>query len=95
MKVECVEDHSVWQLFCCPMSLWPICGMTYTVAGFASIEDHPGIYLYELPPVSCKCCSLDNAPWPLEIFRPLNERKTDIGELMKILDQRPVIAFFG
>ena len=25
------------------------------------------------------------APWPLEIFRPLDERKTDISELWKLL----------
>ena len=71
------------------ISAFPLPDEIYTVSGFSDIEGCPGIFLLELPPVSCSCSGLSNAPWPLECFRPLDQRPTDIGELSKILDRTP------
>lgn len=84
-KAICVQDHILWAAFCCDIP-WPLLDEIYTVSGFGEIEGCPGIFLSELPPVSCGCHQLDNAPWPIECFRPVDERATDIGELTKILD---------
>jgi hypothetical protein len=80
-KVVCVQ-------FCCDLPGWPLLDETYTVIGFAEIEYHPGIFLLELPSVSCSCHQLSGAPWPIEVFRRFDQRTTDISELTKILDQR-------
>lgn len=53
----------------------------------AEIEGHPGIFLVEISNVNCQCAGLSNAPWPLEIFRPLDQRRTDISALTKLLDK--------
>jgi hypothetical protein len=89
-RVICVQHPDVWQAFCCGLS-WPALDAVYTVSGFGTIEDHPGIYLRELTPVACSCHQLSAAPWPMEIFRPMDQRHTDIGELTKILDQTPTL----
>ena len=70
----------------CSMEHWPLFGGVHTVAGFDPIEGLPGIYLYELPRVDCECSKLINAPWPLDIFEPLDERKTDISDLRQLLE---------
>jgi len=88
-KVICIQDHSLWQTFCCDLPCWPLLDQTYTVSGFGQIEGHPGIYLHELSGVTCGCFQLDNAPWPLEIFRSLDQRNTDINELKKLLVKTP------
>ena len=54
---------------------FPLRGDIYTVQGFGDIEGHPGIFLYELPPVTCDCHSLRDAPWPMRCFAPLDERE--------------------
>jgi hypothetical protein len=87
-RVVCVQHPDVWQMFCCGLS-WPRLNTVYTVAGFGEIENCPGIYLAELPPVACSCHRLEAAPWPIECFRPVDQRQTDIGELTKLLDQTP------
>jgi hypothetical protein len=84
-KVICVQDHALWANFCCDLP-WPLLDQIYTVSGFGEIEHHPGIFLLELPPVSCSCHQLSGAPWPIECFRPLDQRATDISALTKILD---------
>jgi hypothetical protein len=33
-----------------------------------------------------------NASWPIECFRPLDQRETDISSLKKILDQTPTVT---
>jgi hypothetical protein len=88
-RVVCVQDHVVWANFCCDaITRWPLLDEIYTVAGFAEIDGVPGIFLAELPPVTCECHLLSGAPWPLQCFRPLDERKTDIGSLTKILTEQ-------
>ena len=83
MKVICVQDPSVWDNFCC-MSQWPLLDQIYTVFGFGEVDGLPGIYLYEISGITCECCNVDNAPWPLECFRALDQRETDISELTKL-----------
>jgi hypothetical protein len=83
-KVQCVAHPDVWQAFCCNLP-WPAPGEIFTVSGFAEIESTPGLYLYELPPVSCECHQLQGAPWPAACFAPLDQHRTDIGELTKLL----------
>ena len=90
-RVVCVTDHAIWANFCCDLTSWPICDEVYTVSGFAEIDGCPGIFLAELPPVVCECHNLSGAPWPLQCFRALDERTTNIGELTKLLDQTPAI----
>jgi hypothetical protein len=53
------------------------------------IEGHPGVHLCELAGVRCRCFGLSDAPWPIECFRPLDQRKTDIGCLMQLLNKTP------
>jgi hypothetical protein len=71
---------------------WPLEGAVYTVSGFGLIEDHPGIYLYELNGVTCGCHQLRNAPWPLEVFRPLDQRSTDISALTQFTTPKEIRA---
>ena len=95
MKVACILDNSVWELyFCCDFGCYgpPLYGGIYTVAGFAEIDGGPGIHLRELPGITCPCHGLCNAPWPLEIFRAVDERQTDIGALTKLLEPCDVAA---
>jgi hypothetical protein len=92
-KVICIIDHVVWANFCCDaITRWPIFDEVYEVGGFGDIDGCPGIFLHELPPVVCVCHQLDNAPWPLECFRALEERHTDIGELTAILNRTPQLV---
>jgi hypothetical protein len=86
-KVICVQDHALWADFCCDIPCWPLLDEIYTVSGFGEIEGCPGIYLFELPPVSCTCHHLEAAPWPIDCFRPLDQRQTDISALTNILDR--------
>ena len=89
-RVVCIQDHAVWANFCCDaITRWPIYDQIYTVTGFSEIEGNPGIFLRELPRVNCACVGLSNAPWPLVIFRAIDERRTDISEFTKLLDQTP------
>ena len=92
MKVECIEDCDAWAAFCCAVSRWPRVGGVYVVSAFGDIEGIPGIYLHELSSITCQCHGLSNAPWPLEIFRPLDQRRTDISALTKLLDKVPELA---
>jgi len=85
MKVQCVQDDFIWQFVCWELPCYPRRGAVYTVAGFGLIDDTPGVYLREIPGVTCSCAGLDNAPWPLQIFRPLDQRTTDIGALKQLL----------
>jgi hypothetical protein len=90
-KVICIIDHAIWADFCCELR-WPLQDEIYTVSGFAEIDGCPGIFLHELPPVVCVCHQLDDAPWPLECFRALDERQTDISEFTKLLDRTPQLV---
>jgi hypothetical protein len=85
-KVQCIQDEMLWQFVCWELPCWPHLDAVYTVSGFGEIEGHPGVHLREISGVTCACTGLNNAPWPIEIFRPLDARQTDIGELTKILD---------
>jgi hypothetical protein len=67
------------------MGMWPIVGGVYTVSAFGLIEGYPGIYLRELPAIDCPCSKLAGAPWPMHDFKPLDQRKTDIGMLTGLL----------
>jgi hypothetical protein len=72
-KVICTQDHVVWANFCCDQR-WPIQDEIYTVTGFAEVERGlPGVFLLELANVNCECCSLTDAPWPLQCFRAIDE----------------------
>jgi hypothetical protein len=69
------------------MSRWPIQDEIYTIVAFAETEPGvPGVHLLELPAIQCACCSLNGAAWPIECFRALQERKTDIAALIAILN---------
>src|SRR5271165_4501368 len=92
-KVQCVQDEFIWQFVCWELPCYPRLDAIYTISGFGEIEQTPGVYLAELSGVSCPCLGLNNAPWPIECFRPLDQRATDIGELTKILDRTPQRAF--
>lgn len=91
MKVICVTHPDVWQDFCCELP-WPQLDAVYTVSGLATIENELGIFLFELPPVSCSCHQLEAAPWPATCFRPLDQRQTDITIFEKILNRVPEVA---
>jgi hypothetical protein len=85
-RVICVQHPSIWPTICSALRTWPQLDQVYTVAGFATIEDLPGIHLRELAGVTCACFDLVNAPWPLECFRPVQTRETDIGALKQLLN---------
>jgi hypothetical protein len=89
-KVICVIDHSLWADFCCDVQSWPLQDEIYTVSGFGEIENEPGVFLYELPCITCACSGLSGSPWPLEIFRPVNTARADIGIFTRLLDRVPV-----
>lgn len=92
-RVVCIQDHAIWANFCCDaITRWPLLDEIYTVSGFTEIEDQPGIFLRELPNVNCACVGLSNAPWPIEIFRALEDRKTDISTFTKLLDRTPQLV---
>jgi hypothetical protein len=92
-RVACIQDHAVWANFCCDaITRWPLLDEIYTVSGFAEIDGCPGIFLTELPPVTCECHSLSGAPWPLVIFRAIEEHATDISILTAILDRTPELV---
>lgn len=75
-KAICIQDDSLWQTFCCVLPCWPLLDHIYTSVVLASI----------CAKITCSRYQLDNAPWPLEIFRLLDQRQTDISELVEILD---------
>jgi hypothetical protein len=85
-RVLCVHPPSGWLKACPALRVWPMRGEAYTVAGFETIEGIPGVHLREIAGVYCECSRLENAPWPLRCFRPLDERKTDIGVFERVLD---------
>jgi hypothetical protein len=91
-KVVCIQDDFIWQFVCWELPCCPRLDQSYTVSGFGEIEGHPGIHLRELAGVSCRCFNLDNAPWPIDCFRPLDERGTDIGVLKQLLKPLTVDA---
>lgn len=91
-RVVCVTDHAIWANFCCDLTGWPICDEVYTVTGFAEIDGCPGIFLRELPLITCECHQLSDAPWPLQCFRAIDERKTDISTFTKSLDAIPELV---
>jgi len=75
-KVVCVYDSNGWQSFCCGMASWPSLGDILTVSGFGLVEDMPGIWLYELPPIDCSCCGLSGAPLADDLL-PATRRARD------------------
>ena len=42
-----------------------------------------------------ECACFKNKPWLLSAFRPLDERKTDIGELLKLLGDAAEVKEVG
>jgi hypothetical protein len=94
-KVICVSDHRAWLFVCPTITVYPRARETYTVSGFAPIkmkdgsEDIPGIHLRELEGFTCSCGGFTNEPWPVEAFRPVDERKTDISAFTQLLDKTP------
>lgn len=89
-KVLCVGDERIWLAFVCPsLREYPKKGQVYTVTGFETYGGLPGIHLREVAPIACECMGVSGLPWLISAFRPLDERKTDIGELQSILNRQP------
>ena len=70
----------------------PQVNCAYTVSGFVSaptqlapgiVMHSPGITLTEVDSPECSCCGA-RMGWPIQAFRPVNERKTDIGDLVRL-----------
>jgi hypothetical protein len=73
-----------------PVREYPKRGEVYTVTGFAdTVAGLPGSHLREVADLKCACHGISNVPWLISAFRPLDERKTDIGALTSILDRQP------
>lgn len=83
-KVVCIQDGNIWHYFCSVLDHWPILDQVYTVSDFGEIDGEPGIHLREIAGITCECSGLADAPWPIEIFRPLARCKTDISALTKL-----------
>lgn len=73
----------------CPV---PSVDGVYTVADFVSLEEffedpdlHPGITLTDFPTFVATLTGgrRVRGGWPIVAFRPVDERKTDIGELIR------------
>jgi hypothetical protein len=90
-KIQCIQHHDAWS-FCSGLTSRPLLGEIYIAASFATIDDYPGVFLREVAAINCSCYGLACAPWPLFIFRPVNERPTSIEVFAKILDRTPVPA---
>lgn len=89
-KVRCVGDERVWLIFVCPsLKQYPKQGEVYTVSGFETYAGLPAIHLREIGDLECACLRVSGAPWLLSAFKPLDERKTDIGELQSLLNPTP------
>jgi hypothetical protein len=93
-KVRCVGDERVWLFMVCPvLKSYPKRGEIYTVAGFGDVAGtgRPGIHLREIADLECACKQTSGVPWLLSAFRPLDERKTDIGEFQALLKKTETV----
>ena len=87
-KVICVVPDRFWTQQVCPsLKVIPRHGEVYTVTGFEDLHGVPCIHLREIAGLSCECGGISNAPWLIQAFRPVDERKTDISVLTEILNK--------
>jgi hypothetical protein len=85
-KVICVVPDRFWTQQVCPsLKVTPRKGEVYTVTGFEDLNGVPCIHLREIAGLSCECGGINNAPWLIAAFRPVNERKTDISVFTEIM----------
>jgi hypothetical protein len=87
-KVICVVPDRFWTQQVCPsLKVIPRKDEVYTVTGFEDLHGVPCIHLREIVGLSCECGGLNNAPWLIQAFRPVDERKTDISVFAEILNK--------
>ena len=87
-KVICIQPKIFFWVMCLGVDC-PIEGQVYSVAGFADALTEPGIHLREIAGFTCACRDITNGAWPMRAFRPVDQRKTDISDLAKLLDVTP------
>lgn len=90
-KVCCVAPEQIWLIVCPSIREYPRKGQVYTVIAFEDVFGLAGVRLREIGGNSCKCAGFEDKPWLLAAFRPLDERKTDIGELQTLLNPSPAL----
>jgi hypothetical protein len=89
-KVVCVVEFDIFLLDGSRYGPVPVKDQVYTVAAFGEFpfsfdqarKGMPGISLVEVPDIQAPR-SGSEAPWPMIAFRPVDERKTDISEIVR------------
>lgn len=84
-RVECIERFFEW-MWCPDITPLPEYRGEYTVSGFETFQDMPGIHLKEFPDATCACAG-QKVPWPIICFRPIVGDQVKNEHVTKIVDK--------
>lgn len=89
-RVVCIE-RSFDVLWCPNIDPLPEYKGEYTVSGFETVVDIPGIHLREFADTTCNCVG-KKMPWPIQCFRPIVDDQIKNEHVTKIVNKAKVPA---